>query len=322
MAGARGREIAGRSPADRSGLCAGRSEQADSARGLTTKEKLPAGCRQPVAGGPEPQCEIRIGSGQPAYGRRLQAGRFSFVVNRPGEKVSPIANSIENSYTLAIEGATYDGSVAIIRGSEVIAERTISAQDGSPSRAGRGEKLMPAIAACLDETRVERGEIARIVCGSGPGSFTSLRVAGSLAKGLSAGLGIPLYAVSSLLLTVTGAKPPAPNGEYLSVLDAMRGEFYSAHIIVTGEEMALQTDAPRIINAEELHELANMDSHLTVIGPGQQLDAHPHARGVATILESLLRSGPVDLGAWEPDYGRLAEAQVKWEAAHGRPLTA
>ena len=30
----------------------------------------------------------------------------------------------------------------------------------------------------------------------------------------------------------------------------------------------------------------------------------------------------VDLDRWEPDYGRLAEAQVKWEAAHGRPLPA
>jgi tRNA threonylcarbamoyladenosine biosynthesis protein TsaB len=29
---------------------------------------------------------------------------------------------------------------------------------------------------------------------------------------------------------------------------------------------------------------------------------------------------PVALDTWEPAYGRLAEAQVKWEAAHGRPL--
>jgi tRNA threonylcarbamoyladenosine biosynthesis protein TsaB len=32
------------------------------------------------------------------------------------------------------------------------------------------------------------------------------------------------------------------------------------------------------------------------------------------------RDGPVDLASWEPDYGRLAEAQVRWERAHGRPL--
>ena len=255
---------------------------------------------------------------------RLQAGSFSFVVKLAKNRSVAIAkaHSTDNAFTLALDGSTYSGSVALIRGADVIAERTIGGEDGSVSRAGRGEKLMPAIAACLDEARVDRSGIARIVCGSGPGSFTSLRVAGSVAKGLAAGLGVPLYAVSSLLLTVTGAKPPAPHGNYLSVLDAMRGEFYSARIVVTGDEPARQADAPRIISAEELHELASMASHLFVTGPGQPIDAHPHARGVAPVLQSLLRLGPVDLAAWEPDYGRLAEAQVKWEAVHGRPLTA
>jgi tRNA threonylcarbamoyladenosine biosynthesis protein TsaB len=28
----------------------------------------------------------------------------------------------------------------------------------------------------------------------------------------------------------------------------------------------------------------------------------------------------VSLDGWEPEYGRLAEAQVKWEAEHGREL--
>jgi tRNA threonylcarbamoyladenosine biosynthesis protein TsaB len=31
-------------------------------------------------------------------------------------------------------------------------------------------------------------------------------------------------------------------------------------------------------------------------------------------------SGAVPLDGWEPDYGRLAEAQVKWEASNGAPL--
>jgi tRNA threonylcarbamoyladenosine biosynthesis protein TsaB len=30
--------------------------------------------------------------------------------------------------------------------------------------------------------------------------------------------------------------------------------------------------------------------------------------------------GPADIASWEPLYGRMAEAQVKWEAAHGRGL--
>jgi tRNA threonylcarbamoyladenosine biosynthesis protein TsaB len=37
-------------------------------------------------------------------------------------------------------------------------------------------------------------------------------------------------------------------------------------------------------------------------------------------MKSIIESGPVDLASWEPEYGRLAEAQVRWEAAHGRPL--
>ena len=66
---------------------------------------------------------------------------------------------------------------------------------------------MPAVAECLGEAGVGRAEIARIVCGAGPGSFTSLRVAGSVAKGLAAGYGVELYAVSSLMLTASGAQP-------------------------------------------------------------------------------------------------------------------
>jgi hypothetical protein len=27
-----------------------------------------------------------------------------------------------------------------------------------------------------------------------------------------------------------------------------------------------------------------------------------------------------DVQGWEPDYGRPAEAQARWEIAHGRPL--
>ncbi|MFL5572489.1 MAG: tRNA (adenosine(37)-N6)-threonylcarbamoyltransferase complex dimerization subunit type 1 TsaB [Gemmatimonadaceae bacterium] len=245
-----------------------------------------------------------------------------------------------DGYSLAIDGSTYEGSVALLRGARVVAERTLKEEDGTAPRAGRGERLMPAIADCLRQVGVARGEIGRIVCGSGPGSFTSLRVAGSVAKGLAAGFGVELYAVSSLLLTVAGAKPPLPSGEYLSVLDAMRGEFYAARIFVPPwlsplpvdgirspdqhAERAIagvQTEPPSIITAQRLQELAGAERALKVVGPGQQIDAHPHARGVAPLLETIIEAGPVDLASWEPDYGRLAEAQVRWEATHGRKLT-
>ena len=226
-----------------------------------------------------------------------------------------------NSLTLAIEGSTYEGSVALIDGSAVIAERTLKDDEGATPRGGRGERLLPAIAECLDEAGVKRGGIARVVCGAGPGSFTSLRVAGSVAKGLAAGYGIDLFAVSSLLLSATGAQPPLPSGEYLSVLDAMRGEYYAAHILVPRGGGAIQTEPPTIISSEVLDEIQVGSRDLKVIGPGQQMVTHPHARGVGPILDVIIRNGPVDLASWEPDYGRLAEAQVRWEATHGKKLT-
>jgi tRNA threonylcarbamoyladenosine biosynthesis protein TsaB len=224
------------------------------------------------------------------------------------------------SITLAIEGATYQGSVAVIRDARVVAERTLEAEDGGIPRAGRGERLMPAVAECLDEARVTGADIARIVCGAGPGSFTSLRVAGSVAKGLAAGYGVELYAVSSLLLIASGAQPPLPNGKYLAVLDAMRGEFYAAHIHLR-QARAVQSEPPALLSAAALEEARLREHALKVVGPGQEIDLHPHARGVAPILDSIIESAPVNLASWEPDYGRLAEAQVRWEATHGRPLT-
>jgi len=227
---------------------------------------------------------------------------------------------VKSSYTLALEGSTYQGSVALVRDSEVVAERTLHEEGGGMPRAGRGEKLMPAVAECIREAAVERGDIARIVCGAGPGSFTSLRVAGSVAKGLAVGYGVELYAVSSLLLTVAGARPPVQPGEYLSVIDAMRGEFFVAQMTLRGGGMVTQTERTALMTGEQLEDFQVKERAIRVVGPGQQIDLHPHARGAAPLLESIIEKGPVDLASWEPDYGRLAEAQVRWEAAHGRPL--
>lgn len=230
------------------------------------------------------------------------------------------AGASKRSYTLAIEGATYEGSVALLADSVVVAERTIGSDDGGTPRIGRGERLMPAVAECIKEAGVKRGEIERIVCGAGPGSFTSLRVAGSVAKGLAAGYGVKLFAVSSLLLTVTGARPSLAPGEYLSVLDAMRGELFAARILLDADGSATQLEPTAILSAADLAEAAAAGA-VRVIGPGQARDGRPHARGVAGMLSSIVEGGPADLASWEPDYGRLAEAQVRWEATHGRKLT-
>jgi len=37
-------------------------------------------------------------------------------------------------------------------------------------------------------------------------------------------------------------------------------------------------------------------------------------------VDQVVSMGAVAIETWEPDYGRLAEAQVRWELKHGKAL--
>ncbi|MEJ7759977.1 MAG: tRNA (adenosine(37)-N6)-threonylcarbamoyltransferase complex dimerization subunit type 1 TsaB [Gemmatimonadaceae bacterium] len=221
--------------------------------------------------------------------------------------------------TLALDASTYAGSVALLRDSVVVAERTL-ADTGMPPKGGREERMLPLVAECLEESGVRAGELGRVVCGAGPGSFTSLRIAASVAKGLAAGIGCPLFSVSSLLLTVAGLESLPSSGLHLSVLPAMRDEWFVAEISVDAADITKQVSPVSIVTALHLREAE--EAGASIVGPGQACDARPHARGVARLLAAIVARGAENLDGWEPDYGRLAEAQVKWEAAHGRSLFA
>ena len=58
--------------------------------------------------------------------------------------------------------------------------------------------LIPRIRALLEEIGADREELAGIVVGAGPGSFTGVRVGAATAKGVSRALRLPLWVFSSL----------------------------------------------------------------------------------------------------------------------------
>jgi tRNA threonylcarbamoyladenosine biosynthesis protein TsaB len=209
--------------------------------------------------------------------------------------------------TLALDGSTYAGTVALIRGLEVLAERSLP-ESGTPGRSGRDESFLPMLAETLDVVSIRPRDLSRVVCGGGPGSFTSLRVAASIAKGIAVGSGCPLFTVSSLALVAADCAP----GRYLSTLPAMRGEVYAALYEVRAD--GIEERIPPAIMLESA-----VDDHAA--REGAKVISRPHARGVAKILPMIIAGQPCDIDTWEPAYGRLAEAQVKWEAAHGRPLS-
>ena len=213
---------------------------------------------------------------------------------------------------LAIEASTYAASVALVKGETVLREMTV------PMRDPKQERLMPAIASTLGTTSVR--ELDAVVCGGGPGSFTSLRIAAAIAKGLAVAGGKPLFAISSLLLIVAGMETPPASGAWLATLDAMRGESFVQLIQVTSDGAMRESDV-RVVRDNEIEPIAEA-AGARVAGPGRDIDVAPHARGVARLRDHAALSAPVDLASWEPNYGRLAEAQVRWEAAHRRALNA
>ncbi|MDQ3696590.1 MAG: tRNA (adenosine(37)-N6)-threonylcarbamoyltransferase complex dimerization subunit type 1 TsaB [Gemmatimonadota bacterium] len=217
--------------------------------------------------------------------------------------------------TLALDASTYDGSVAVIHGASVLGTATIVMRD--PNR----ERLMPAVAAALADAGVHIADVDRVVCGGGPGSFTSIRIAGAIAKGIASGRNVPMYAVSSLTLIVAGSVWSTEPGRYLAVLGAMRGDVFAAGLEVVEAGRIHVLREPAVLRAEETATAAQRIG-ARLIGPGQPLHAAPHARGVAVLGGDTGALVRVDVGSWEPDYGRLAEAQVRWEATHGRPLPA
>ena len=212
--------------------------------------------------------------------------------------------------TLAIDASTYRGTVAVLAGRRVIATSEVA------MRGEREERLMPAIAAALGSAGAAVGDLTEVVIGAGPGSFTSLRIGAALAKGICVAQKIPLSTIPSLALLVAGTDSPVADGRYLAILDAMRGDVYAAVIESVGGTVVRVSD-PHLAPRASVPALAR-DHGARVAGAGESLDSAPHAKGLARLDSSLVRQ--VSLAAWEPAYGRLAEAQVKWETEHGRSL--
>ncbi len=99
----------------------------------------------------------------------------------------------------------------------------------------------------IDEVLAEvpRTEITGIVCGVGPGSFTGLRVAVSVAQGMAWGLDIQVAGVCSLeLQAMTFAeKFDLEDCALLSMIDAQIGQVYARLFMQDASELTPQTGA-------------------------------------------------------------------------------
>lgn len=228
---------------------------------------------------------------------------------------------------LAIDTATDHASVAAGEPPRTVASATVS---GTRRHAA---EIVPAIEQVLGRLDARPDALAGIVVADGPGSFTGLRIGWAAAKGLAQQRETPLRAVPALLAAAAGGAAHAGGGPALACFDALRGQIFAAQYAF--EDETVRAIVPPILTT--MAELARVAARPRVIVGDAALryvDGVPEWTGIPRLgleaiapgAESLLRlvlvadaSREIDAAA-EPVYGRLAEAQVRWEAAHGRAL--
>ncbi|QJR34840.1 tRNA (adenosine(37)-N6)-threonylcarbamoyltransferase complex dimerization subunit type 1 TsaB [Gemmatimonas groenlandica] len=220
-------------------------------------------------------------------------------------------------WLLVLEASTTAGSVALIADGALVAMHPVA------MGAGREDRLFPAVESLLKAADVVPHQLLGIVCGEGPGSFTSLRIAASLAKGLAHGASVPLFAVSSLLLAASDAGESLPAGRAVVHGDALRGERYVLDVMFDENGHVHAQSALRRMTLHELDEHVGSRPRLAVLSSPvperESLVVTPWSSHLLRVARQAWTQA-VPLDSWEPQYGRLAEAQVKWEASHGATL--
>ena len=120
---------------------------------------------------------------------------------------------------LALDTATEACSAALILGAELHQRYEVLGR-------GHAERLLPMVDELLSEAGTTLGALDGIAFGRGPGAFTGVRIAISLAQGLSLGTGLPLVPISDLRALGAAALRQSPADFALVCLDARMGEVY------------------------------------------------------------------------------------------------
>ena len=108
-----------------------------------------------------------------------------------------------------------------------------------------GADLPAAVDELLRAAGIGIRDLSAIAVGTGPGSFTGLRVGLSYAKGIAAGARIRIVGISSLdaiALCASGTPAARPGTKICPILDARKGEVYTSLYAVVSDALEKVTD--------------------------------------------------------------------------------
>jgi len=232
---------------------------------------------------------------------------------------------------VAIETSGRVGSIAIVDRDP----STPIAEEAFPHGLAHAAQVVPIIDRLTRAAGWSPRDVEHLYISIGPGSFTGLRIAVTLAKTMALATGVKIVAVPSVRVLVENAPHDATNAAI--VLDAKRGQIFTASFtrsVYPARSDWVQTAPARVDTLSSV--IANAPKPVHLIGEG--IPYHQEAvSGVADVIltdESSwrARAGVVArLGAqmaargefsdpWTltPVYIRLPEAEEKWRLNQAR----
>jgi len=175
------------------------------------------------------------------------------------------------SIILALETSTYACSVALINGDHITAEYTVQPQKHAKIILGLVDKV-------LSETGIALEQVDAVAFGQGPGSFTGLRIAASVAQGLAFGIDKPVVPVSSLAALAQRAANATGEKKILSTIDARMQEIYWGTYLV-GDNGLVHNEIEDNLSAK----IDIDETQYYAVGMGNEEMQYPRAQEIAQL---------------------------------------
>ncbi len=189
---------------------------------------------------------------------------------------------------LAFDTATGRATSALVGDGEVLGERVSTTVT-----------LLADLDALLRQAGAHVRDVEALAVGTGPGSFTGIRVGLAAARGLALALGLPVAGVSTLDALAAGAPGALP------VIDAKRREVFLPGPRCV-EPAALTPEPDTVCVGDGAVRYRTVLEQLGAIVPGDDDERHlPRARFHALLAHDF---GPA--AAVDPLYGRLPDAKA------------
>jgi tRNA threonylcarbamoyladenosine biosynthesis protein TsaB len=178
-----------------------------------------------------------------------------------------MAKYMKKPLILVLETTGRGGSVALCDGKKILCEKFFS----GPMK--HGSELFSNISSLLDQKGVCKGQIADIYLSIGPGSFTGIRIAVTVAKMMSLSTGGRLVSARTSEILVENIKlcSEAKNGEIMraaTIIDAKRKQFFVAVFDKRDNVWVKSVDDCLMTSSEFIYRFSGKSQPIWLLGEG------------------------------------------------------